>query len=317
MSIDCPDSLLARSRLGPLSIGEQRQLDAHLSRCADCRIALEVGHAFDAVLLDRASDDLITSRIAAGMSKAGPVRKARGRWRSLLVAAAILLTASAVVAAGSKLLPLWSTPPTSTEALVTPVGTTSGDKVTQEASVEAPITVEPVTVEQVAVEPPVAVEPAVVDPEHPKRRRVHNNRRDPDELAVTRPEPAPVPTAHALFADANALRRAGDAAGARAAYVELQRRYPTSREALTSHVTLGRLLLERLGDPAAALEQFDRYLAHATNAPLDEEALYGRASALLQLRRDAEERRTWEELLSRFPTSIYADRAMQRVGPRR
>jgi len=39
------------------------------------------------------------------------------------------------------------------------------------------------------------------------------------------------------------------------------------------------------------------------------DALYGKARALTALHREADARRCWTELLSRFPDSIYADTA--------
>jgi TolA-binding protein len=68
------------------------------------------------------------------------------------------------------------------------------------------------------------------------------------------------------------------------------------------------------GQASGALSQFDRYLARRSQGPLAQEALFGKASALSRLGRLEEERRTWETLLARFPTSIYRDRAHERLG---
>jgi TolA-binding protein len=130
------------------------------------------------------------------------------------------------------------------------------------------------------------------------------------------PSPRPVaqaPSAAELFAQANALRREGDAAHAQRLYRALQQRYPRSPEVEVSRVSLGRVELE-LGAARAALDQFERYLSKRPRGPLAEEALFGKASALERLARAKEERRTWEQLLATFPGSLYAERARTRLG---
>jgi TolA-binding protein len=116
-----------------------------------------------------------------------------------------------------------------------------------------------------------------------------------------------------LFARANDARRRGDTAAAARQYVALQARFPRSPEASVSHVTLGRLDLDRLGDPGGALVQFDEYLAGARNDDLSEEALVGRAIALQRLGRADEERNAWRQLLDAFPRSLSGDRARARM----
>ena len=116
-----------------------------------------------------------------------------------------------------------------------------------------------------------------------------------------------------LFAQANEARRTGDHGNAVRLYRELQRRFPGTREEITSRVGLGRLLLDRMADPSGALKLFDGYLATSPRGTLGEEARIGRALALARLGRSAEEREAWKQLLAAHPDSVYADRARKRI----
>ncbi len=122
------------------------------------------------------------------------------------------------------------------------------------------------------------------------------------------------PTAAELFAQANEARRRGDAAGAAQRYGALQRRFPRSPEASLAHVALGRLVLDRLGDPLRALAEFDAYLAENRKGELVEEALVGRALSLQRLGRTADERDAWRALVVAFPNSLSASLAKARLG---
>lgn len=121
-------------------------------------------------------------------------------------------------------------------------------------------------------------------------------------------------TAAQLFVQANDARRKGHDAEAMATYRTLQRRFSSSPEAVASHMSLGRLLLDGRHDAAGALVEFDRYLASASRGELREEALIGRALALGQLERSEEERRAWQALLREYPSSMYADQARDRIA---
>jgi TolA-binding protein len=95
-------------------------------------------------------------------------------------------------------------------------------------------------------------------------------------------------------------------------YAELQRRFPSSAEAKLSHVSMGKLLLS-VGKFADAERKFSDYLA-AGGGPLSEEAWVGEAQSFRGQGRAADERRAWRELLQRFPSSVYAQRARQQLA---
>lgn len=131
------------------------------------------------------------------------------------------------------------------------------------------------------------------------------------------PPPADSPvTAAELFRDANAERRAGNIGKAIDLYRSLQKRHPDAPETQASRVSLGRLLLDRKGDANGALAQFDAYLngSPADGGTLAEEARVGRALAFEKLGRKDEERRAWEELVSKHPQSLHSARARERLG---
>ena len=117
-----------------------------------------------------------------------------------------------------------------------------------------------------------------------------------------------------LFARANEARRANDTDRAVALYEELQSKFPDSGEASTSRVALGRLLLDRTGDPGRARALFSAYLAREPSGPLAEEARAGRALAAMRLGDREGERAAWLELLERHPGSVHAERARQRLS---
>lgn len=130
---------------------------------------------------------------------------------------------------------------------------------------------------------------------------------------TTAPRQEPPPEAAALaFARANELRKSGRLPAAILAYQELQRRHPGSPEAQLSHLLLGRLHLQR-GEPSPARTQFSAYLRSSPGGSLAEEALHGLATACRASGRTAEERATWQQLLQRYPRSLYAGRARSRL----
>jgi TolA-binding protein len=80
-----------------------------------------------------------------------------------------------------------------------------------------------------------------------------------------------------------------------------------------STVPLGRLLLDG-GATRSALAAFDGYLRDVPRGPLVAEALYGRGRALELLGDGAEERGTWERLVTDHAGSAYAPHARRRLA---
>lgn len=313
---DCPDDLFARARAGSISVKDQEQLDHHIAGCRECRALLLVSRGFERRMPAQAGDTQVLARmveraVAARASAATvasneaerrqkPSRGGRRRSRlgALLLAAA--LTAGVATAARAP----------ATRSLV---GRLAASLVARPGPTAAHVP-KP-TLPERSLLPENAV-PAATQPPTPPAASA------PIPTAPTAASNAQgrlteAPSAERLFAEANARRKAGDVAGARRLYTELGRRYPSSPEAQVSSASLGRLLLERTDDAAGALQQFDRLLARPAASmaqpALAEEALFGRATALMRLGRAKDEKAAWGELLAHFPGSVYAERARERL----
>jgi hypothetical protein len=117
-----------------------------------------------------------------------------------------------------------------------------------------------------------------------------------------------------LFGAADRAHREGDFAEARRLYAELAARFSGTREERTARVLRGQMLLDDLGQAAAALRSFDLYLRDEPSGALAEEALVGRAQALRLLGRAAAEAAAWTDLLARFPRSVHAELARERLA---
>jgi TolA-binding protein len=156
---------------------------------------------------------------------------------------------------------------------------------------------EPTPAEPTA-EVPAAGEPAAATP--------------PNEPTADVAPPPPAPTAGELFAAANRARVQGNTREAIERATELENRYPASKEAISTLVTLGMLYL-KTGDAAAALASFDGYRASGSSA-LMAEALWGKSQALGALGRAAEERTTLQQLVAGYPQSAYTHAAKNRVS---
>ncbi len=279
-SVD-PEDLVVLARRGCLAEGEVMRLERALASSATLQVARQVGDDCDAEGAVQPGDEALVARVAGGIVGAPPVGRGWRRGRLAGVLAAAVLTG--VGAAGAV------------------VWTAVGGGPAREAAAPVPA---------VSVPPaPVALEPRA------GTSSVASSAVASGSAAVAaasvRSAVPPMVDASSLFRQANAARSRGDVARAGALYQELQGRFPGSAEARLSHVSLGKLLLAG-GNASAADAQFARYLAGG--GALQVEALVGRAECAARMGRVAEERQWWQRVRDRFPGSVYARRAAQRLA---
>jgi TolA-binding protein len=312
-----PEGLLERARRRIASPEELERLRAHLVNCKVCTFEHAINADCDRASAPRPDDDLVLARLRertlralAAHSHERRSRHVSRRVLTVATAAAVLLVAAC--AAGAIFVHfLRSHAAERTTLLQSSVSRTTR----REASVPLPLpsaTSEQSPGSLAEAEPLEApsAERQSMAAERPPRNAARSAR-----ASSERTSPADSTTTAAdLFARANAARRAGDVNEAAHLYRDLQRTFPGTVEELVSRVTLGRLLLDRLGDASGALILFDGYLANPSHRGLREEALIGRALALGRLRRLTEERAAWTALLAAYPTSAYAERARARLA---
>jgi TolA-binding protein len=308
-----PEELLDRARSGTASKEELSRARAHMANCAACRIEQTLLVEIERSTATQPGDHLVAARIRTFVARAveertragaglGKRRTAR-KWAAVAFAATLLLTTMG--AAAMMLRGHWR-------------------KAAEQATNAAMAATLP--------RPPLAPQdlagaehspPAEEAKDQPEKTIDKANDEAPGMRAPQRPPRATVKAEHAkavdesaaeLFTRANLLRRRDEVSEAAGVYRELQRSFPGSAEELLSRVVLGRLLLDRLGDPTAALAQFESYLAGASQGSLREEALVGRAVALGRLGRVTDERNAWNALLDAFPRSTSAARARARIA---
>ncbi|MBX3191748.1 MAG: hypothetical protein KF819_32460 [Labilithrix sp.] len=116
-----------------------------------------------------------------------------------------------------------------------------------------------------------------------------------------------------LFREANQKRASGDVTRAVELYRALIANHPGAPESHAARVSLGRLLLDRKGDPRSALVELDAYLSEPGDRTLAEEARIGRALAFQRLGDGIHEREAWNELLAHHPQSLYGEKARARL----
>jgi TolA-binding protein len=289
MSLECRSDLVLRERRGPMSSSDELALRAHLDACEICRMTREISAAFDEQSELERDDGARIAKLAArarAPQRRFPIR--RGPRIALIAACLTLLTGVAAAAAFS-----WMQRPEKEPRLA-------------QATRDLPHAV-------AALTPQAKLTPRAADaPPQAATNKQADGATSAAALAKAPAAASPLSAAQ-LFRKANDARRTGQAQQAIQLYRSLQRDYPGSAEAALSPVSLGGLLLNR-ASAGAALEQFDHYLAASPGAALAAEALYGRARALQALGRNAEEKRSWEQLLSRFPGCPYRETARRRLS---
>jgi TolA-binding protein len=299
---NCPHDLLTPGR--QLSQLERRAVDAHLAQCEDCRAADALAVLFETIPDSEPGDRALIARVAEREARpparsSRPVPRVSLAWMAAGVAILCAATSLAAWFTGRRPEPA-ARPEVASD---TPAHGAARAAPGAARSRSAPEPAPPLVPEAVAI-PKEAVS-------LPARRRDGVRRATEGPAAASAAVAAPRGAA-SLFAEANSARRSGDAERAMALYDELQIQFGDTAEALQSRISLGTLLFE-LGKPARALEAFDAYAAHVPAGPLLEEALFGRARCLRLLDRQADERRTWEALVSRFPGSAYEAFARRRL----
>jgi TolA-binding protein len=307
-----PEEMLDAARRGTLGGAAAQDLRAHLARCAACRASLTLPDELAAEAAVTSADDALLASMVRGALRGEPRVATEGRphrahggaGRRVAVALALLLLGGSGGAA------VWSMGGATFARRVVPEilqlkhraepARPAPSRVDVPAHDSAPeiVPLAPALPVGAALEPPEAPAPPLA-PAHLARIHV--------------PLPPPRATAAELFADANRARREGDVPLALRRYAELGRSYPGSREELTSRVVVGDLLLVE-GPTRDALRSYDSYLAASPTGTLAEEALVGRAVALMRLGRRDEERAAWTKLLREHPDSVQNDRARRRLA---
>lgn len=128
----------------------------------------------------------------------------------------------------------------------------------------------------------------------------------PDSSGVASPIRVPPLSARELFAKAGESRRSDDAAAAAHAYEELLRLHPSDGRAGLSAFELGRLRMDRLGDPAGAISALERALALNIGPSFREDALARLVSVYATQGDDASCSHARNRYLSSYPYGVHA-----------
>ena len=336
---DFPENLGVRARRAALLPGEQAEFERVLSTSPILRMAYQLGRDFDAIAAVETGDE---QRVARFVDRALAARRSRPqrlfgtvRLSPWLAAAAVL----AVCGAAFGVRGVWWQQPATTPVASAVVAESAPMRAKPRAvSLPRPVS-EPrdessaatnqsnQNVSENSVQPPSASQVAplnsppapVIRPVRPvvptltsapvmTAAPVASQRKD--SVATFVLEQPSESNPGALMRQASRARSLGEIDRAVALLSELQNKFSGSPEAHVSLVSLGKLLMQR-GRPDAALQRFSSYLV--ASGPLEEEALVGCARSLAALGRASEERSTWQRLLARFPGSVYAGAARERM----
>lgn len=300
------EDLLALERRRHLSEHEQRRLGMCLTASDALRMLRQLHQDFEALAPTMGDDARVTEQCVSAVrqrfatTKNGAKRRSLWRMGSLMGASAVLLTLAAA-AALYRSVPGRLAPNSAATAagVVAANGQGQGQAHEVTAASTQQVTTPPNRL------PPVNRTPAsIASPSTPRFARASN-----DGESITSDSRSSVE----LFAAANSARRNGDTQKAITLYQRLQAQYPSSEEAVVSHVLLARLELGR-GAAALALRDFEAYLEQVPRGSLSQEALQGKAEALSRLGRKEEEAAAWRRLLEEFPNSVYAQSAREHLG---
>lgn len=321
-----PEELFDKLADGTLNAAERERLLLHLKSCAVCRF--EHGARLDFEREAAAAEQRIAPSLPLQPRKRAPAPVRRRPSRILVagIAAAVLISASGALAAALGARP-WraftamfvSAPERPKVVSALPPAALPKPRAADRAQppvtpAPAPAFAEPapVSVATPALKPRAAL---VAKPALTSAREAASPAAPPSSGSAKASLDAPAsqePSGAAkLFGQANQARRAGEVGRASGLYHLLQEQYPGSAEAELSRVTLATLLLNS-GDASGALAGFERYLAGPSRA-LEAEALVGRARALARLGRTKLELTAWREVERRFPGSVYARQAAERL----
>jgi TolA-binding protein len=273
-----PEELIDRAKRGGLPPEQQAALERHVASCSVCAAELSLAQRFEQELAPQPRDQILYQRAAEAALQR--LQRSPAVWRR-------------------RPLPRWSRWAVAAALLVfavTGAAAVIRRRMSLRPAVEAPVR----PVERPVEPPPAAPAEVPVPPETPPAK----------------PASHPALTAGALFEQGEKLRREGRANAAIATYHRLQAKFPSSSEARLSFALAGQLLLKQ-GRPSDALGQFDRHLSSSgqldEGGEVGEEALAGRATALEQLHRASEAAAAWKSLLTRYPRSVYAEKARARL----
>jgi TolA-binding protein len=287
-----PEDLSVRARRDSLSVVEREAFERAVTASQTLAVAHRVGTDFDRIGIARSGDDELVSRVADAAVKISraPNRTAFRR-RSLFFALAAALTLAGSAAAWRGAF--------SRQAPSLQGASSHASRVAANAPSLTPLAV-------ASAAPPEGVKT-------PLSNSAIVSSAAPDPAHAAEPLPHAVSDAASLFREATAARHAADFGRARGLYWRLESEFPASPEAQLAHVSLGKVLLS-MGRASEAEQQFAAYLR--AGGGLTEEALVGRAQSLAGLGRGDDERRVWETLMRKFPSSVYAVQARDRLTSR-
>jgi TolA-binding protein len=316
-----PEHLFDRVRHGLASHLERRELALHLQSCKLCALEWRLADVLRAPDDEpvAAKGDAVAAIDAAleTLTAEGRLLPERGRFAGLQLrgrfvpwAAALCLFFTGSAAAATLIMAVRQN---AAPAAQLGAGEHAGAKRALTARVT--VTAAPEAVAELPAQRPSASATANVAPAEPARMAAASANRDASDKrareARSGAAQAHGESADELFERARAAMMKGEQQRAVSSFLELQQRFAGSSQAQVSRVLLGRLFLEELNQPSAALLQFEGYLERpGENRP---EALLGRARALRALGRTQEEVEALRALVDGYPGSLYVAPAQKRL----